>query len=175
MDEQLKEQNRKGVKTVKPETTIVLTSKDKKDAADGATEHHKKHPKVLETVQTSLNTETKEEKHTIVLTSKDKKDAADRATEQQKKYLKVLETVGTSLNSVPSYVFETKLRKAAKLVASLGKQHPLIKWNLSLLFHTAAGETGLTAWETELLLQKCRWGAVVGDDVLGRLGVLCAP
>ena len=111
----------------------------------------------------------------IVLNSEDKKKAAELAKQAHASLLAVLQSAKQALEGVYPHVFETKLRKAAKLVASLGKQHPLIKWNLTLLFHTAASETGLTAWETELLLQKCRWGAVVEHDVLGRLGVLCAP
>jgi hypothetical protein len=111
----------------------------------------------------------------IVLNSEDKKKAAEQAKEAHAFFLAVLQSAKQALEGVYPHVFETKLHKAAKLVASLCKQNPLIKWNLSLLFHTAAGETGLTVWETELLLQKCRWGAVVGHDALGRLGALCAP
>jgi hypothetical protein len=91
---------------------------------------------------------------TIVLTSEDKKKAISRAKDAHEKLQKVLKTVSQVLKKNPVHLFDTKITKAARLVSSLEKRYPHIKWNLHLLFHIAAEETGAEVWDTEFLIQK---------------------
>ena len=118
--------------------TIVLTSEDKKKDMKMMMKSEENPPK----------------KQAIVLTSEDKKKAISRAKDAHEKLQKVLKTVSQVLKNTPVHLFDTKITKAARLVSSLEKRYPHIKWNLHLLFHIAAEETGAEVWDTEFLIQK---------------------
>lgn len=96
----------------------------------------------------------KKTKPTPLLTPADKKTLAEKSRVKRKSVDTVLETVTQALLSISPHLFEPKIHKIAGLIVSLEKEQPLIKWNLRLLFHRAAAETGLTTWCTEFLVNK---------------------
>ncbi len=155
----LRENNRGGGKRQKTATEgVVKMSKVKKEGEEDTTK--------------PTNTTTPAPP-AIVLTSEDKKKATALAKAQHDRLVQsVLPSVKQTLNNVSPGVLEARIRKVARHIVALGEQHPLVKWNIRLLFHLAAEEAGQNVWAMEFLLHKCEWSGGGGSGGLEGLGKL---
>ena len=109
---------------------------------------------------------------TIKLTGEDKKILADNCQKELKALKTVLKTVKQAFITIPSHLFEPKIDRIAKLIVSLEKQHPVIKWNLRLLFHRAASETGVTVWSMEFLVHRFH-RVPFEENALEKINAMC--
>jgi hypothetical protein len=116
------------------------------------------HPPQNQTQSASVN---------VVLTSDDRKKIREGVKAKQQTLMAVLKTVQRELHSDP-VVLDENFDRIARLLAAIERENPLIKWNLRLLFHSAAvGETGRSVWDVEFRIQRFRWAEV--DRPLERL------
>ena len=103
----------------------------------------------------------------IVLTPEDKKRVAECAKVQLKITQSLLHSVKQALGK--KNIPKSKIRAAAKLVASLGKQNPLVKWSLKWMLHTAAV---VSVWDLEFILHSFQWAGANEENALEKLKAL---
>ena len=96
-----------------------------------------------------------------------KKAAEQSAKDKERAHHAILDTTQRAC-SIPSSQFASKLDKIARLIVSIEKTNPLIKWNLRLLFHTAAQRAGMTVWDMEFFIHGLKWEAVE-EGAVGQL------
>ena len=101
----------------------------------------------------------------LVLSYAKKRNAEQSARDKEKALHAILDTVQRACSSPK---FAPKLERIARLIVSIEKTHPLIKWNLRLLFHTAAQRAGRTLWDMEFMLHGLKWDAVE-EGAVGQL------
>ena len=96
-----------------------------------------------------------------------KKAAEQSAKDKERAHHAILDTAQRAC-SIPSSQFASKLDKIARLIVSIEKTNPLIKWNLRLIFHTAAQRAGMTVWDVEFFLHCLKW-EMVEEGAVGKL------
>lgn len=103
----------------------------------------------------------------IVLTSEDKKKIA----ESTKVQLKIIKTLHDSVKQALSKkkIPKNKIRVAAKLIVSLGRQNKLIKWSLYNMLHTTVD---LNVWGLEFVLHSIHWTGANEENALEKLKAL---
>jgi len=105
----------------------------------------------------------------LVLSYTRKKNAEQSAKDKEKALHAILDTAQRACSSSK---FASKLERIALLIVSIEKTKPLIKWNLRLLFHTAAQRAGRTLWDMEFMLHGLKWDAVE-EGAVGQLEGMC--
>jgi hypothetical protein len=103
----------------------------------------------------------------IVLTSEDKKKIA----ESTKVQLKIIKTLHDSVKQAlgKKKIPKNKIRVAAKLIVSLGRQNKLIKWSLYNMLHTTVD---LNVWGLEFVLHSIHWTGANEENALEKLKAL---
>ena len=96
----------------------------------------------------------------VVILSEDRKRAAAIAKAKEEEQISLLKKVKRACISIPGHVLQFKIEKVAKLIVCIEREHPLIKWSIRLIFHTAAQHH--TIGDTEFLLHRLQWERVEG-------------
>ena len=104
--------------------------------------------------------ESEQKRPVVVILSEDRKRAAAIAKAKEEEHLSLLKKVKRACACVPGYVIQSEIEKVAKLIICIEREHPLIKWSIRLIFHTAAQHH--TIWDTEFLLHRLQWEKVEG-------------
>ena len=99
------------------------------------------------------NAKTHAKKKPVTLSPDDKKKLAVNSAKKREHLDSVLKSVKRAL-SISAHLFEPRIERYVRLIVSIEKENPIIKWNLRLLLHNAASETGVGVWETEFMVYR---------------------